>query len=131
MLRRLLALLVCVGAVLLVFWHSGEDHAKGLVAAVQTLRKQHGDDLFVLGIALDEDPQAFRKAATQLGATFLQVCDGKGAATDLAVRYGVEITPTMLAIDRKGRIAGLNLHVDTQDARDEVAAALQRALARD
>lgn len=118
-------------AVLLVFWHSGEDHAKGLVAAVQTLRKQHGDDLFVLGIALDEDPQAFRKAATQLGATFLQVCDGKGAATDLAVRYGVEITPTMLAIDRKGRIAGLNLHVDTQDARDEVAAALQRALARD
>lgn len=118
-------------AVLLVFWHSGEDHAKGLVAAVQALRKQHGEDLFVLGIALDEDAQAFRKAAVQLGATFLQVCDGKGPSTDLALRYGVEITPTIIVLDRKGKIAGLNLHVDTQDARDELAAALQRALVRD
>lgn len=118
-------------AVLLVFWHSGEDHAKGVVAAVQALRKQHGDDLFVLGIALDEDAKAYRKAAMQHGATFLQVCDGKGPSTDLALRYGVEIAPTMIVLDRKGKIAGLNLHVDTQDARDDLGAALQRALVRD
>ena len=118
-------------AVLLVYWDSAQEHAQGVVAAVQALRKQHGEDLFVLGIALDQDANAFRKAATQLGATFLQVCDGKGVATDLALRYGVEIAPTMIVLDRKGRIAGLNLHVDTKDARDELAEAMQRALARE
>jgi hypothetical protein len=118
-------------AVLLVFWASGDERSKGLIDALAPVRKRDGDDLFALGIGLDADPKAFARNCTQLGATFLQVCDGKGWMTDLALRYGVEVVPTMIAIDRKGKLAGLNLHVDNKEARDELDAALQRALARE
>ncbi len=115
-------------AVLLVFWSAGDAHGKAMVDHLQSLAKAHAADLLLLGVSIDPDPAEFRRACTALGATFLQVCDGRGWQAELALRYGVEAVPTLIAIDRNGAIAGLNLHVDTKDARDDLDTALQRAL---
>jgi peroxiredoxin len=116
-------------AVLLAFWSLADHGAGATIAAIEQLRSQHGQDLFVLGIALESDCAAFAKALAPLGATFPQVCDGGGADAELALRYHVETTPTLIVLDRQGKIAGLNLHVDTVDAQQELAEALARALA--
>ncbi len=116
--------------VLLVFWNTKDDGSKDLVKAIATLQQQHGAELAVLGIGLDDNAAAYAQQSTKLGATFPHICDGKGPQTDLALRFGVEITPTILVIDRNGKLAGLNLHVDNQVTRDELTAALKRALLR-
>ena len=58
---------------------------------------------------------------------FDQVCDGHGEDAELALRFHVETTPTVILLDRSGNIAGLNLHFETRDARDEFAQAMARA----
>jgi len=114
-------------AVLLCFW-AADAGGKQLVEQLAAQQQRHGDDLFVLGVSVDPDPNAFRRACTALGASFLQVCDGRGWQAELALRYGVEAVPTIIVIDRAGAIAGLNLRVDTKDARDDLDAAILRAL---
>lgn len=117
-------------AVLLVFWAARDPRAPALVQHLQMLQKEHPEDLQLLGIAIDEDCAAFAKAAAKAGASFPQVCDGRGYESDLALRYHVETVPTLIAIDRAGKIAGLNLHAATDDAREQLREALTRALAR-
>lgn len=115
-------------ALVLAFWTVQDPRARQLVEALQALDRQHGDDLAVLGVSVDPDPLAFRAAAGELGADFPQVCDGRGWQADLALRYHVEAAPTLIVIDRAGKIAGLNLHVDTRDAREGLRAAIELAL---
>jgi peroxiredoxin len=117
-------------AVLLVFWSPRQRDAQQLAQAVAALQQQHGDDLAVLGVGIDTDTAAFTAACKKLGAAFPQVCDGRGWDAELALRYHVETVPTLIAIDRGGAIAGLNLHVDTRSARDDLDAALRLALQR-
>lgn len=112
--------------VVLAFWSAADERAQPLVDKLNELRSQQ-PDLFVLGISMDDDPAAFEKACKTLGASFPQTCDGDGFATELALRYHVETAPTLIVLDRHGRIAGLNLHIDTRDARDQLRAALERA----
>jgi len=115
-------------AVLLCFWSAADAGSRQLVEQVTALQQRHGDSLFVLGVSVDPDRNAFHRACAALGATFPQVCDGHGWQAELALRYGVEAVPTIVVIDRAGAIAGLNLRVDTKDARDDLDAAIVRAL---
>ena len=112
--------------VVLAFWSAADEGAQALVNKLEELKKQQ-PDLFVLGISMDDDPAAFQKACKALGASFPQICDGGGFAAELALRYHVETAPTLIVLDRLGRIAGLNLHIDTRDVRDQLEAALERA----
>ena len=113
-------------AVVLAFWSATDQRAKSLIDNLQQLHEQ-GSDLLLLGISMDDDKRAFERASKSLGAAFPQICDGRGFATELALRYHVETAPTLIVLDRQGRIAGLNLHIDTRDARDELNSALERA----
>jgi peroxiredoxin len=116
-------------AVLLAFWSVLDPHSAVLAAALADLRQQHGDDLRIVGVSVDADAAEVVRLSRKLGVGFPLVCDGRGWQADLALRYHVESVPTLVVIDRKGAIAGLNLHVDTRAAREDLQAALQRALA--
>jgi peroxiredoxin len=114
--------------VVLAFWAPTEQDNRQLCAMLNELAADA--DTIVLGISMDEDLATFRTRARELGARFPQIHQGGGWKTDLAVRYHVETAPTLIILDGEGRIRGLNLHIETRDAREQLEAALRRARSR-
>jgi peroxiredoxin len=115
-------------AVALVFCALTESGNEPLFTALATLKKQHADGLAIVVISADADASAAATAASKLAPGAPVVCDGRGLRADLLLRFHVEAVPTVVAIDRSGAIAGLNLHVETRDASLEFDEAMTRAL---
>ncbi|MCK5941418.1 MAG: TlpA family protein disulfide reductase [Planctomycetes bacterium] len=112
--------------VVLAFWTAADYDTPRLVALLEDLQKKH-PDLVVLGICLDRDPAEIKKAVKALGIDFDVVGDGKGPQNDVALRWFVE-GPVVHVVDRKGNVAGLGLHVGTNDGRTELVDVIERAL---
>ncbi len=91
--------------VLLQFWaswcESCIDAMPGLTALYDELG---GTDFEIVGISLDEDSKAARRAVAEFGLSWPQICDGLGKASPLARSYGVRGTPRFVLIDREGRV---------------------------
>lgn len=113
--------------VLLVFWASDDDGAAQLVYNLQQLQQQNRDQLAIVGIARDTDLAALATRCKQLGADWPEICDGLGYMADLFLRYQVETVPTILVLDKQGRIAAMNLHTGTKDAVQELTETVARA----
>jgi hypothetical protein len=60
--------------------------------------------LVVVSVSIDEDLEALRGMVARQGLNWPQVCDGRGAKTEL-VRLFNAGTPTYYVLDREGRIA--------------------------
>lgn len=114
-------------AAALVFCAITEPGSESLFAALLALSKA-ADTLSIVVIATDADAKAATAAAEKLGKGLRVVCDGRGLRGDLLLRFHVEAVPTVIALDGRGNIAGLNLHVETRDARAEFDEAMARAL---
>ncbi|MFO1078738.1 MAG: TlpA disulfide reductase family protein [Planctomycetota bacterium] len=112
--------------IVLAFWSATDYDTPVLVQTLADLQKKHGDALFVLGVALDRDPATIDRAIADLGITFAVAGDGKGADSDLALRWFVA-GPTITVIDREGKVAAQGLHVGTADARSDLAQVIQDA----
>lgn len=97
-----------------------------LLALVEAVRKET-PDLQVVGISVDADAALVTARAKELGLRFPLVCDGRGWMADLALRYHVETAPTLIVLDRKGRISALNLHGNGRDGETELREAVRRA----
>ncbi len=111
--------------VVLAFWTAADYDTPTLVATMKELRRQH-PELRALGVCLDRDPEEIKRAVAALGIDFPVVGDGKGAQNDVAMRWFVE-GPVIHVIDKRGRIAGMGLHVGTSDGRAQLTAAVERA----
>lgn len=97
-----------------------------LLQLVETVRKET-PDLQVVGISVDADAALVAARAKELALRFPLVCDGRGWMADLALRHHVETAPTIIVLDRKGRISALNLHGGGKDGEAELREAVRRA----
>ena len=97
-----------------------------LLRRIEAARKET-PDLQVVGISIDTDPALVAARGKELGLRFPLVCDGRGWMADLALRYHVETAPTVVVLDRKGRISALNLHGGGRDGETELREAVLRA----
>lgn len=79
--------------------------------------------LEIVGVSLDENPGAWKKAIARLGITWPQMSDYKGWASPAAMQYGVHYIPHTLLIDNDGTIIGRNLH--GEELTDKLSAALR------
>ncbi len=68
--------------------------------------------------------------ASSTGRVWPQLFDGRGLATDLALRFGVERLPELLLIDRQGKLAVTSAWIDDADGRTELRDAIERALGK-
>ena len=122
------ALADCRGKVVVVaFLSVGDRDLPPLLTLLRDLRARHGDRLAVCGISLDRDAATVAAARQPLGLDLPLVCDGKGTQTDAALRWFAE-GPAVHVIDRDGKVAALGLHAGTEDARAELAAAVDAAV---
>ena len=116
-------------AVALAFCDTQDPLSKELVARLLKIAESDAN-LAIVVIATDADCKSATRSAEQFGSKALVVCDGKGMDSDLLLRFHVEAAPTVIAIDTKGNIAGLNLHAENKEAQQELDAAIARASAK-
>ena len=60
-------------------------------------------------MSLDTDGEAWKKAVADLGMTWTQLCNPEGGSAQVGRAYGVEFIPTVLIIDKTGKIVSRGL----------------------
>lgn len=111
--------------VVLAFWSAADLDTPQLFATLRELQKQQ-PNLAVVAVSLDREQEDVDAAVAQYAGDLPIVADGKGAQSDIALRWFVE-GPVVHVLDAAGRIAGLGFHTGTADARSELAEVVTRA----
>ncbi len=93
--------------VVLDFWASWcPDCRKDAPEVVRMHREYSAKGIEFVGVSMDTDVAAWRKACRQYGITYTQVSElKKFKETDIAKTYGVKWIPSMVVIGRDGRVA--------------------------
>jgi len=93
--------------VVLDFWASWcPDCRKDAPEVVRMHREYSARGIEFVGVSMDTDVEAWRKACQQYGITYTQVSElKKFKETDIARLYGVKWIPSMVVIDPEGRVA--------------------------
>ncbi len=93
--------------VVLDFWASWcPDCRKDAPEVVRMHREYAAKGIEFVGVSMDTDVEAWRKACQQFGITFTQVSElKKFKETDIAKSYGVKWIPSMVVIDKDGQVA--------------------------
>jgi len=112
--------------VVLAFWTAADYDTPRLVAMLEDLQTKY-KKIAVLGVCLDRDKAEIKKAVKQLGIDFDVVGDGKGPQNDIALRWFVE-GAVVHVIDKRGKVAGLGLHVGTNDGRARLTDTIEQAM---
>jgi len=109
-----------VGRVALVeFWATWCPPCRGTLAWLGELKKQHGDKVAIVAIAIESEEQDVRGVATELGIPIRWALGTPEAARAFG---DVSAVPTLLVFDRAGRAAGAfygappTLHQDVEAA---------------
>ena len=90
----------------------------------QSYDKFHGKGFEIVGVSLDEDKARLEQFVKQRKMAWPEFFDGKRWENKLAVKYGVDATPTGYLIDREGKIIAKLSSAD--DLESQVSKALEK-----
>lgn len=109
--------------VLIDFWASWcPPCRKEMPHLVELYKKYKNKGFDIVGISLDNKPEAWAKGVKDLNITWTQLSDLKGWQNAGAALYGVNSIPHTVLVDKDGTIIAKNIHSD------EVETKLQEAL---
>ena len=93
--------------VVLDFWASWcPDCRKDAPEVVRMYKEYAPQGIEFVGVSMDTDMEAWRKACEQFGITYTQVSELKiFKETDIAKAYGVKWIPSMVVVDKEGKVA--------------------------
>lgn len=93
--------------VVLDFWASWcPDCRKDAPEVVKMYKEYHPQGVEFVGVSMDTDIEAWRKGCEKFGITYTQVSElKKFKETDIAKAYGVKWIPSMVVIDKDGKVA--------------------------
>jgi peroxiredoxin len=72
-------------------------------------RDYHERGLRIVGVSMDTDIAAFQAAIRTEQLSWPQICEGKGAAGDLARQLRLDYAPGFYLVDREGKIVARDL----------------------
>ena len=89
------------------FWASWcPDCRKDAPEVVRMYKEYAPQGIEFVGVSMDTDVEAWRKACEQFGITYTQVSElKKFKETDIAKAYGVKWIPSMVVVDKEGKVA--------------------------
>lgn len=93
--------------VVLDFWASWCPDCRKDAPEVVRMQQEYGSQgVEFVGVSMDTDVEAWRKACEKYGIRYTQVSElKKFKETDIAKAYGVKWIPSMVVIDRDGKVA--------------------------
>ena len=93
--------------VVLDFWASWcPDCRKDAPEVVRMYKEYAPQGIEFVGVSMDTDMEAWRKACEQFGITYTQVSElKKFKETYIAKAYGVKWIPSMVVVDKEGKVA--------------------------
>jgi thiol-disulfide isomerase/thioredoxin len=83
-------------------------------------RKYDGKGLIVVGVNVEDGPDAARSYAQRRGLGYMVGVDPTGEVVE---RFGVEMIPTLVVIDREGKVVAYVRGIVDERALDEMVAA--------
>ncbi len=95
---------------LLDFWASWCAPCRKAMPEIKKIYEKYGKKgLAVVSLSLDTDGEAWKKAVSDLGMTWTQLCNPDGGSNQVGQAYGVEFIPTVLIIDKSGKVVSRGL----------------------
>ena len=93
--------------VVLDFWASWcPDCRKDAPEVVRMYKEYAPQGIEFVGVSMDTDVEAWRKACEQFGISYTQLSElKKFKETDIAKAYGVKWIPSMVVVDKEGKVA--------------------------
>ena len=105
---------------LLDFWASWCAPCRKAMPQIKSIYEKYGKKgLAVVSLSLDADGEAWKKAVSELGMKWVQLCNPDGGSNQVGQAYGVEFIPTVLIIDKSGKIVSRGLEGDALSAKIE------------
>ena len=98
--------------VLLEFWASWCGDCRRSNSYLWDLYEKHqGENFEIISISMDRSFRAWKKAIQKDNMNWPQVCDGKGANSDVMLNYGVYSLPQNFLLDKKNKIVGKDMNI--------------------
>ncbi len=95
---------------LLDFWASWCAPCRNGIPEIKSIYEKYGKKgLAVVSLSLDTDAEAWKKCVAELGMNWTQLCNPEGGSHQVGQAYGVEFIPTILIIDKGGKIVSRGL----------------------
>lgn len=106
--------------VLVVYWASWSQQFKTDVAVLRALNEQYSDrGLQIVGVNLDQQASDLAAFTQQNRVTWPNIFQPGALDAPLAQEYGILTVPTMLLVDRSGRVVSNNVTVN--DLKEKLA----------
>ena len=103
---------------LLDFWASWCAPCRKAMPGIKKIYEKYGNKgLAVVSLSLDTDGEAWKKAVADLGMTWTQLCNPDGGSNQVGQAYGIEFIPTVLIIDKAGKIVARGLTEEALEAK--------------
>ncbi|TAJ14714.1 DUF4369 domain-containing protein [Marinilabiliaceae bacterium JC017] len=68
------------------------------------VEKDHGDSISIVNFYESRNPNLWHKFVNEYKVPGLNLCDEKGAFSEILIKYGIWSSPTFILIDEKGKI---------------------------
>ena len=105
---------------LLDFWASWCGPCRKAMPEIKKIYEKYSNKgLGVVSLSLDTDGEAWKKAVAELGMTWTQLCNPDGGSNQVGQAYGIEFIPTVLIIDKSGKIVSRGLSSEALAAKIE------------
>jgi thiol-disulfide isomerase/thioredoxin len=109
--------------VLIQYWATWCEPCKADMVVLKDLVEKHGTDGFsVIGVNLDNNPQAISKFLADNKLPWPQMYEEGGLDSRLAQELGILTLPTMILVDRDGKVVNRNISAS------ELAAELKKLM---
>jgi thiol-disulfide isomerase/thioredoxin len=95
--------------VLIHYWASDIDACRNDMAQLDRMMTKYGDGFIVVGVSLDTDPKALTDYLRENGFLWPQVWEQGGMGNRLANEMGILTLPTMLLVDKQGKVISRNI----------------------
>ena len=93
-------------------WATWQYSSMDIQRKLRKLQKEYSDELSLISICLDGDKQDCKKKVERDSLEWSIICDGKLFQTPLVQQLGLNIVPSMVVVNKQGRIVARDLEAN-------------------